>query len=516
MNSKIFWPLLSLGAALAFGQSAHATTYYVNAQSGNDQNDGTSSASAWQSLARVNGAALTAGDSVLLRGGQTFAGPLRWSAGQSGSENKPLVLASFGRGRARIDGDTGDGVVLDGSAFVRLENLEVVGAGRKNGSDGRGIWLQKTRSCQVNDCAVSGFRLPGVELWGDDNTRLLRVNASNNGSAGVSVLSGWGEMPRTKNLEIRDCTTDDNAGDPKNVSGHTGSGIVVGGAQNVLIDGCKATNNGWDMTRTTGGGPVGIWAWNSDRVTIQNCLSFGNKSNAGDGGGFDLDGGVTNSVLQYNLSYNNAGPGILLWQYEGAGPFHSNIVRHNVSYNDGLKSFKAAIAVSLDKQSKLPAAQITNNTFVNDRYAVASYHDGPDIVFSRNLFVAETSVFVGTLFSNSHFDGNGYWSPVLLQPWELFQEYPKDGKEFKTLLEWIKTSGQETTHGAITARYDDPQLMLPSRMEDLPREAKQIATMPYFRPVKGSLLELWGALRAEGPFQAPTDTRVETAQHATP
>ena len=99
-------------------------------------------------------------------------------------------------------------------------------------------------------------------------------------------------------------------GDPSNLTNHSGNGIVVGNVSDAIIEYCEASNNGWDMPRK-GNGPVGIWAWNADRVTIQFCISHDNKSPGDDGGGFDLDGGVTNSVLQYNLSYNNDGPGLL-------------------------------------------------------------------------------------------------------------------------------------------------------------------------------------------------------------
>ena len=57
-----------------------------------------------------------------------------------------------------------------------------------------------------------------------------------------------------------------------------------------------------------------------------------------DGGGFDLDGGVRNSIVQYNYSHDNDGSGFLLAQFEGAKEFHSNIIRYNLSENDGRKN----------------------------------------------------------------------------------------------------------------------------------------------------------------------------------
>ena len=134
-----------------------------------------------------------------------------------------------------------------------------------------------------------------------------------------------------------DCQADDNPGDPTNLTNHSGNGIVAGHCTDLLIDRCSATNNGWDMPRI-GNGPVGIWCYEADSVTIQHCLSYRNKTarGAADGGGFDLDGGVTNSVIQDCLSYGNQGSGYCIFQYWGANPAGTtNIIRNNITDNDG-------------------------------------------------------------------------------------------------------------------------------------------------------------------------------------
>ena len=63
-----------------------------------------------------------------------------------------------------------------------------------------------------------------------------------------------------------------------------------------------------------------------------------------DGGGFDLDGGVTDSTLQFNKSYGNDGAGYGLYNYDRAGlPWGNNVVRYNASYGDGRKNNYGAI-----------------------------------------------------------------------------------------------------------------------------------------------------------------------------
>ena len=46
-----------------------------------------------------------------------------------------------------------------------------------------------------------------------------------------------------------------------------------------------------------------VWAFDATKITLQYKESYANKSGSGkDGAGFDLDGGVTNSVMQNNYS----------------------------------------------------------------------------------------------------------------------------------------------------------------------------------------------------------------------
>jgi len=78
-------------------------TYYVSS-GGSDSNNGLSENSPWQSLGKVNGAALSGGDAVLFRSGDAWYGQLVPKSGSSssritygayGTGNKPLIHASI-------------------------------------------------------------------------------------------------------------------------------------------------------------------------------------------------------------------------------------------------------------------------------------------------------------------------------------------------------------------------------------------------------------------------------------
>jgi hypothetical protein len=78
---------------------AAGATYYVDAAAGNDANPGTSAAP-WRSLAKINGAALTAGDTVLLRRGQSFTGELTLT--RSGTATARITIDAYGSGARPI------------------------------------------------------------------------------------------------------------------------------------------------------------------------------------------------------------------------------------------------------------------------------------------------------------------------------------------------------------------------------------------------------------------------------
>src|ERR1043165_7416572 len=85
-------------AILALGASRGGTTYYVDAESGADSNAGTDPALARKTVPRVHAAQpqLRPGDRILVRRGQTFAGPLK--LGASGTEDLPIVYGNYGEG----------------------------------------------------------------------------------------------------------------------------------------------------------------------------------------------------------------------------------------------------------------------------------------------------------------------------------------------------------------------------------------------------------------------------------
>ena len=252
MTLRTFLFLLCGLLPLALGRTcADARDYYVSS-TGSDSNPGTRS-EPWQSIARVNGAALGPGDRIYFKGGERFAGTIELKHQDSGASDQKLVVTSYGDGRAIIDGMNGRALTADGCNHLVIRNLNFVGSWRKGGNTQDGICVMEAQGLDIDKVDVSGFRNSGLSADGVRDARITNVYAHENGAAGISV----GYHRRSKNVYIGYCTAKNNPGDPSNLTNHSGNGIVVANVEDGLIEYCEAANNGWDMPRQ-GNGPVGI------------------------------------------------------------------------------------------------------------------------------------------------------------------------------------------------------------------------------------------------------------------
>ncbi|MGE5647606.1 MAG: right-handed parallel beta-helix repeat-containing protein [Acidobacteriota bacterium] len=398
----------------------------------------------WRTIARVNKAQLRAGDRILFEGGQTFPGTLR--IGASG-----VSVSSYGWGRATIDGGNGGAIRIEGCSRVAVHNVKLAGSGRKSGNTESGLTVSRASDIDIEEVEVTGFRSSGIAISGSRDVRVLRVHAYANGYAGISS-----DGETSERLRVAHCLTENNAGDPTARDNHSGNGIVIGRTRGAVVEHCEARYNGWDMP-WTGNGPVGIWSYESDDVTIQYCVSHHNRSTAKDGGGFDFDGGMTNSVLQYNYSHDNFGSGYLICQYDGAQPFENNVVRYNISQDDGLMDHNAGIYVWVGGRG-MKGAVVHNNTIFNNKGSAVVFdvmkkfaEPKPEFVFHNNILVSLGPQIRGGA-ANGRFMENLYWTIGE-------RGFSVDG--FKSLEEWQRATGQEKG-----GRYADP-LFMRERMESL-------------------------------------------------
>jgi len=429
--------------------TSNGNTYYLKTD-GNDSNKGTRD-SPWKSIEKLNSIALHAGDSVLFQGGQVFEGSLVIDSAETGTMNNPIVLTSSLGTAATIHSGNTQALVIDHGAYVNVTNVNFEGNGRKEGNHENGVVIMNSNHVSVDSVDIKGFQKAGLFVYASFNVDVNRVYAHNNGAAGISISGSTGKEG-CKSISIRRCVAENNPGDPTNFTNHSGSGIIVGLSRGVTIDYCAATNNGWDMPRT-GNGPVGIWAYESDSVIIQHCIAYRNKTSTGaeDGGGFDLDGGVTNSVIQYCLSYENEGAGFGIFQYSGASPWKNNVIRFNISENDGrVSTAHAGIYIwnGSDDEGQFSDCLIYNNTIYNAPGAAILFSGQSKrkgFRYYNNIFIAKDELTKG-LSVNDTFLGNDWWS--------LTGGFNMNGvKSFDT---WISQTGQEKLDGKVSGLNRDP------------------------------------------------------------
>ena len=135
-------------------------------------------------------------------------------------------------------------------------------------------------------------------MSGFSDILISRCTTHDNGDAGIASWAGVLETSvgyAHHDITIEWSKAFHNRG-VKNKGNHSGDGIVIGCAERIVIEHCIAYENG-ELNDYDGGGPVGIWVWESAYATIQHCESYGNRSQTIDGGGFDEADLVTYTVL---------------------------------------------------------------------------------------------------------------------------------------------------------------------------------------------------------------------------
>lgn len=391
--------------------------YYIDAEMGSDNNTGRSEKQAWKTLNKISSTNISEGTNVLLKRGQVFYGSIKLE-NMSGTELNPVIIGSFGNPDFRfpeIYSCEDYSIHMDGCSFVQIKNLKLSGKGRKEGNTSSGFIVGKSNSIHIDSIEITGYQKSGLEVISSTDIRITNVTSNHNGSTGIRIAGSY-ENGFSKNVYIGYCVTNDNAGDQTAYDNHSGSGIIVSYTDGALVEYCSASNNGWDMPRQ-GNGPVGIWAHDANMLTIQYCIAYKNDSprDAADGGGFDLDGGITNSLVQYNYSYDNNGAGYGLFQYYGTTVWENNVIRYNISYNDGEGNEKTGIYIWSAEPHKdlLRNCKIYNNLVINELGSAIKYSGDNDnnstnpngFEFYNNIFVSKDEPIEGigtkTLFSNN-------------------------------------------------------------------------------------------------------------------
>lgn len=435
------------------------TDFYV-AANGNDANPGTQ-AQPWLTTGNMYSRAWVPGDTLNLRGGDTFAGMIYFEA--TGTAANPIRVRSYGTGRATITNGSNAGIYCYNTSGVEIDDLNIVGSNPVH--DGISFYSFGARypHVRIRNCEVTGWK-NGVAVGGDSgggwsDVLISGVDAHDNRDAGIAFYGPQAPNFASADVTVTGCRAWDNEGNPASTVTNTGSGIILGSVDGALVDLCSAWSNGALCPAPEG--PVGIWCYDANAVVIQRCVAYDNETGStADGDGFDIDVRSSNCVIQYCLAYRNEGAGILVYALSDS-THTGNVVRHNLCWGNsrGHDYYYAELTLA----GNVGNVAVYHNTLIaRDVGAIVppalSIENTPaGATIRNNILVGHSGLLVRALGAYTTgqvlAQGNDYFGGAGIR-W--------GGTTYATLTAWRTATGQEIRGGTNTGLAVDPQLAAPA------------------------------------------------------
>ncbi len=344
-----------------FASKKHSSrTYYVNSITGSDDNDGLSPMTAFQSLDKINGLTLKAGEKVLLSKGCSFDGQLE-PKGQ-GLISKPVVIGSYGKGDKPIINGNGEKlhtVLVENVNSFRIKDLTITNKGGKSVAHRRGLIVRASECGEMKNIVLSNLTIRDV------NGSLVK---SEGGGSGILIDVEWKtKKTRINGLTIENCHIFDCQRNGINFKGvadrnrwYPSLGVVIRSnllekipgdyivpiaCQGAIIENNIVRNAPTPSPMHIQDAAAGIWPWSSDDTVIRYNVAQG-MSARWDGQGYDSDYNCYNTIIEYNVSIDNEG-GFVLVCNDGSSlgkswniGTHNTVFKNNISINDGLRTDK--------------------------------------------------------------------------------------------------------------------------------------------------------------------------------
>jgi hypothetical protein len=382
----------------------------------------------------------------------------------AGTPDQPICISSYGEGVATILPGQAGGILIWNAGGFHLSDLKIVGDGYpRNRADGICLFASGESSARwssilIENIEVQGFGRSGVAIGSRGSTgftdvTLRRVIAHENAFAGIYSWSDTGDYAHS-GLTVQDCITHSNPGIP-GLRQHSGHGILITRTDGAVVERCHAYENGKHNSALICG-PAGIWASESRSVVIRQNESYRNHSGSmTDGGGFGLDGGTSDSVLEENRSFENDGPGFLLAQYVGASPHRNNRMIGNWSTRDARQGDHGAIHIWATDGDPLRNCLIAGNRVWQE----LSPTGRPRVLFIQG----ETS---GLYLHNNHFSaaegldlfieaaapqhGMRWTANVFASLTPQSGAVVWEGRFFPEVARWLETIPEDVSSGLLT------------------------------------------------------------------
>lgn len=399
-------------------------TYYVDAENGDDSNDGTTPESAWKTLEKASSIRqLKEGGSILLKAGCVWNGEQLTVKNAQGTEANPVVIGKYGEGADPVINGNGANwdyeskeelaaVHICNSENIVIENLEITNwdssvsgdyaqsskllsglvVENKDAGELSNVVIRNNKIHDVNGKMAGGAEKAAgglivvvtgggtnhtgkVESWFNGLTidgnevynvcheaiYMESVWASRTLVGGTSSDTGYQNAGNSKWIGSSDVLIENNY-----VHDVAGDGIVPINTtealvQYNLID--NSADSNWDYSANPN--HAALWTWNADNVTFRyNEASNTSKAAIGTAVGNDsmaFDFDYGVQNCVYEYNYSHDNLGGFLMLCPGPGATVNNIARYNISVNDGLYEGAPIIRLGTGKYGSL-GVQIYNNT----------------------------------------------------------------------------------------------------------------------------------------------------------
>lgn len=404
------------------GGGAVGTTYYVS-PTGSDSNPGNSQALPWATITKVNSSSFVAGDKIYFEGGKIFNTTTGIVMNNSGSGANPITLGSYGNGNAIIKTTT-SGFKSTNTSNVVVRDLTFIGTNTGAVTDDNGIWFVNTTGAYltgivVDSCSVHGFPQVGIYLVGGvatasgyDAARIINCIVRDCNVWGILTAipgtltinsASFTYPPKNRshrNIYVAQCLVSDCLG-AASYQYISGSGITLCNSTGDLIEYCTVEDCG-GRDSNVGGGPVSIWFWNVTNGIIQFCEAYNQKTHQYDGGGYDIDLGCVDCIVQYSVARNCDGSGFMIYEPDAG----LSVFRFNIAVNCGRRQDGQ---IAIKNSNTLSVSRIYNNAAFG---GVVFYSTNSAYTLTNNLFIAPNGgKFIDTdSAAGQVIDNNGYWS----------------------------------------------------------------------------------------------------------
>lgn len=366
MKRLLFFGIVCLSSVWLHGQ----TLYFVDHANGNDNNGGTTLATAWKTIQKACNAA-TPNSVVQIRGGVYNENIF---VNVSGTPGNPITFTSYGTESAVIDGagiTASTMLRITDRSYLTFLNLTIQNL---TGNNAKGILIENTLNGSCSDLVFKSITIKNIK-W---TANASAIPTSSNNAQGFIAYGGNGGI---SNITIDGCQI------YNNVLGYSEALSLNGNVSGFSIKNCTIhdnTNIGIALAGNYGicDNPL---ADKARYGVVSNNICYKNLSPVSSSAGIYVDGGE-DILIEKNDCHEN-GLGIEVG-CEKNGTTKYIMVRDNSIYNNAMSG------ISVGGYSTLTTGQVLSSTFRNNT------------LFQNNFLNSGAAEISLTKLSNCIFEDN--------------------------------------------------------------------------------------------------------------